>query len=591
MTRIHKLSEQITHKIAAGEVVEGPFSVIKELIENAVDAEADEIDIEIIESGLKKITVKDNGIGIYRDDLPLAIENHATSKISDFGDIEKISSYGFRGEALSSISSISKLTILSRSVEEDTGARITSHNNKTEQMDYAGQHGTTVIVENLFYNVPARKKFLKSKSAELRKIREIFLKIAIANSGTGFTFSADGKRIITLPSTSGTESRITQIYGESTTENLYFDSLKDKALISGFLSRPNYLKASRSMQILYVNNRYLEYKHLGFLLSKAYEAVAPKGSYPAAIIFIEIEPELIDVNIHPAKKEIKFFDQNYINTLILRLCKKALSKVHDLNIELLEKNNTPLHIPGNKVLANNYPPEQLLFEHEHRKTETQTGGHYAGSRTYTEDNSFRSFITDAQRLYGKTNSQYNFKYLGIIFDTYIIIEKDETLSFIDFHAAHERYIYDTINKNPALETQNLIFPQVIELSVEDYQIFLEKKEYFINTAFDIEIFSDKSIIIRGIPAVVKDLNIEGFFSDILESFKDEGDHIQDINRITAEKLACHSAKRSGDSLSTEDAMLIVERALSGDHELRCPHGRPYIFKLEKKDLEKAFKRT
>jgi DNA mismatch repair protein MutL len=575
MPRIQILPESVKNKIAAGEVVEGPFSVVKELLENSIDAEASEIDVEIFDSGLKKILVRDNGTGIYRNDLPLAVQNHATSKIRDISDIERISSFGFRGEALASISSISRLSIISRSIEENMGAKLICFNEKTELTDYAGATGTTVIIENLFYNIPARKKFLKSKSAELRKIREAFLKTALAKPGIGFSLAMDERRAMTLKSVSTMDERIEQIYGKQTIEHLSFESLKDKAGISGYFSKPDSLKSSRSMQSLYVNGRHIEYKYLGFLLSKTYESIAPKGSHPAAIIFINIDPELIDVNIHPAKKEIKFFDQNYINSLIMRLGEKSLGKTHKLNIERINtgfrNKNTVLNPATDEARG------QFTFNYE--------TGHN------------RSYIKEAEKLYTATksiqsiHSIHDFKYLGVIFDTYIVIELNDTLNFIDFHAAHERYLYDKIlNAGPEPETQNLIFPNIIELAIEDYQIFLDKKDYFLNAAFDIDIFSDNSVVVRGIPAIVKDLDIEGFFSDIIEALKNDADHMLDVNKAIAEKAACRSARRSGDSLTAEDAELIACRALSGEYGKRCPHGRPYIFKLEKNDLEKVFKR-
>ena len=593
MTRIKILPESVKNKIAAGEVIEGPFSVVKELMENSIDAKATEIDVDIYGSGFRKILIKDNGTGIHKDDLPLAVQNHATSKISDISDIEKIMSYGFRGEALASISSISKLTILSRSIDEDIGAKLVSENGHHGITEFAGARGTTIIVENLFYNIPARKKFLGTKSTELRKIREVFLKIALANPEINFSFSTDEKRVITLTSVKKIEDRIEQIYGKTAIESLDHGRLKDlKTEIWGFLSKPDYLKSSRSMQFLYVNGRCIDYKYLGFFLSKAYEAIAPKGRHPAAIIFLTIDPELIDVNIHPAKKEIKFWDQGYVNSLILNLCEKILGKVHGLNIGYLtvdkieRRNKIPEQIVNSFANAGNTHEEQLTF-----KDNKPDSCIAYGSSANNENFRLNHLIREAGRLYNEINSQDYFKLLGIIFDTYIIIEKDDALCFIDFHAAHERTIYDSlINKNVRLETQNLIFPQVIDLSIEDYQIFLEKKDYFNDTLFDMDIFSDNSIVVRGIPAIVKDMDIEGFISDCLESLKKDEDHILDVKKTIAEKAACHSARRSGDSLTVEDANLIASRVLNGDYGLRCPHGRPYIYRLEKKDLEKVFKR-
>ncbi|MCP4726333.1 MAG: DNA mismatch repair endonuclease MutL [bacterium] len=592
MSRIKILPESVKNKIAAGEVVEGPFSVVKELLENSIDAGSTEIDVEIFESGLKKIVIKDNGSGIYRDDLPFSIQSHATSKINEITDIESISSYGFRGEALSSISSISRLAILTRSREEEIGAKLINHCEEIEMTDYAGAAGTTIIIENLFFNVPARKKFLKGKGTESRKIKEVFLKTAIANPQISFSLSVDGKRSLTLTAVEKRGKRIEQIYGKKVLDKLYFDRLKDlKVEIAGYLSKPDFLKSSRSMQMLFVNNRFVEYKYLGFLLSRAYEAVAPKGSHPVAFLFITIDPELLDINIHPAKREVKFFDQRYIDNLIIHLPEKILGKqTHSIDTDLVKikedqdqaavfqfESGTPAYmdvkerpIPDHNNNPENRPEKKLGIEPGY---------------------SFPALMKDTAKLYKEIEEGDDIRALGVIFDTYILVEEDNAIHFIDFHAAHERFIYDSITNNGLnIETQALIFPQVIELAVEDYEIVLERKDSFSHAAFDIDIFSDNSIIVRGIPNIVKGLNVEGFFMDVIESLKINGDGAGDIKDVIAEKMACHSAKRAGDKLTEGDANTIAREAFNGGHELRCPHGRPYIYKLDKNDLEKVFKR-
>ncbi len=596
MSIIKILPESVKNKIAAGEVVEGPFSVVKELLENSIDAEATGIDVEVFESGLKKIIVKDNGRGIFSEDLPASIVSHATSKIADITDIEKITSYGFRGEALSSISSISRLAILTRSRDEEIGARLTNHNGSVDITDYAGASGTTIVIENLFYNVPARKKFLKGKGAELRRIREVFTKTAIANPGIGFSFSVDGKRRITLKSAEKIDERIEQIYGKDVLDKLYFDKLKDiKVEIAGYLSRPDFLKSSRSMQMLFVNNRYVDYKYLGFLLSRAYEAIAPKGSYPAAFIFITIDPELIDVNIHPAKREVKFFDQSYIDKLIIHLPEKVLgNQAHSINSGLVRTKENSYGDQKYQNQGGAFKPEVVnegLLPYGKNHTPDRDIVNSEERLNQVPDSTFSSLIKDTAELYKEIGNRDEIRSMGVIFDTYILVEDDNAIHFIDFHAAHERFIFDSIMNNGFdVETQALIFPQVIELSAEDYELVFERRDDFIQAAFDIDIFSDNSIIVRGIPNIVKGLNVEGFFMDVIEALKINDHCANGIKDVIAEKMACHSAKRAGDLLSEDDANMIAREAFNGEHELRCPHGRPYIYKLEKNDLEKVFKR-
>jgi DNA mismatch repair protein MutL len=315
--------------IAAGEVIEGPFSVVKELVENSIDAGATEIDVQVQDAGLKRIFVKDNGSGIYRDDAPLSIKEHATSKITDISGLQSISTYGFRGEALSSICSISDFVLLTKHESEETGSRLESRSGSVTVTDYAGSRGTTIIADNLFFNMPARKKFLKAKKTELRNIRETLLRMSLAVPHVSFSFEVDGRREITLTAAVSFHERVKQVFGNTVYSSLYYDELSDlKVKLSGFLSRPDYMRNTRSMQILFINGRPVEQKFLSYHLARAYDAVMPKGKYPAAILFMEIDPELIDVNIHPAKREVKLFDQKYIDSLIFSLASKVLNRAH-----------------------------------------------------------------------------------------------------------------------------------------------------------------------------------------------------------------------------------------------------------------------
>jgi len=623
VNRIEILPESVQKKIAAGEVVEGPFSIVKELIENSIDADSMGIDVEVYDSGFKKILIKDNGCGIHKDDLALTIIDHATSKIRRASDIEQIVSYGFRGEALSSISSISQLTILTRANDEEIGSKLTKVDDNIDISDYAGSCGTTVIVENLFFSTPARKKFLKGKRSELRRIREIFLKIALVNFGIGFSFSVDKKRKITLPVVDNVGKRIEQIYGRGIVDNLYFDRLQDlKVGISGFLSKPQFFKSSRSMQILYVNNRIVEYRLFGFLLSKAYEALAPKGRYPAAIIFLTIDPELVDVNIHPAKREVKFFDQKYINVLILHLAEKILSRqVHNIDVCHDIYNETRGSFPENDMdiqyeRKNLLPSPQCSLKTDQQSVGTRINNESVFNEMFlnpknsaettlevicdTNNNpktsspvnlSAVSYHNNGTVLNRDDNKFDDIRFLGIAFNTYILVEEGDAIQIIDFHAAHERIIFDSLIKEDLnIEKQELIFPQVLELSVEDYQTVFERKDYFLRVGFDIENFSDSSIVIRGIPVLIDSMNVEQFFMDVIEAIGNDGDYIRDVKDIIAEKVACHSAKRSGDNLSVDDALRIAYETLKVERLLRCPHGRPCIYKLQKSDLTRIFKR-
>ena len=585
MQRIQVLTDTVKSKIAAGEVIEGPFSVVKELIENALDAGATDVDIQVFDSGMKKIIVRDNGGGIHRDDITLAVMEHATSKITDIHDIEQVASYGFRGEALSSIASVSDLTILSRTRDDEEGARLTNAQGMVQVSDYAGPEGTVIIVENLFYNIPARKKFLKTKSTESRYIREVFLKTALANPGVRFSLVMDGKRRIDLPSAHDRGERVEQVYGKDVTMGLYHDRLQDlKVTVEGFVSKPDSLRSSRSMQVLYINGRPVEYRYYGYILSRAYEAAAGSGRYPAALLFVDIDPTLVDVNIHPAKREVKLFDQRYIDSLIHALVKKVLDRSHRIE---------PAALQGPELSRGDEPSSDredaglpLDFGHE-RGTDRSSVHAYA---TGTEGT--RATIRDMGGLYSRVTDAADCSIIGVAFNTYLILQEDEELTFIDFHAAHERIIYDSIiaagDRN---ETQELLFPKVMELPVDDHALVIENIDIFSEIGFDIEDFSDNAIIIRGVPVLARDIDIEQVIADFTDRERREWGDRDSVKKKIAASVACHSAKRAGDQLSADDMNSLARGIKQGGHELRCPHGRPFVYTLRKNDLERLFKRS
>ena len=574
--------------IAAGEVVEGPFSVVKELIENSIDAGASEIDLEIFDSGFKKISVKDNGSGIAKSEIELSIREHATSKITDLADLEKIKTYGFRGEALSSIASISDLVILSRKEDEDMGARLESGIQGITVTDYAGAKGTTVIVENLFFTMPARKKFLKSRPVELKAIRDIFLKMSIPFHNIAFNFDIDGKRQISLQAADSLDERIKQVFGKGVLENLYFEKINDlKVEIFGYFSKPHFIKSSRSMQMFFVNSRPVEYKFLSYHLSRAYEAVIPKGKHAAAIVFLNIDPSLIDVNIHPAKREIKLFDQKYIDSLVFSIASKSLNRAHRMNADLFKASDSVFSegSENRPAFKSAYESAQGIFKDNSsmlNDSEEESKGESLFAST------MQDMISVSQMVY--SNIKDGIKIFGPVFETYIMVQKDEDLFVIDFHAAHERIVFDSLmNRGVFIESQDLLFPVVIELSRSDYTIALEMKELLKDFGFDVDDFSDSSIVVRSVPVVTGRDETEEAVRTIIESIG-EDKNFEDLNRKVASSLACHSAKRAGDKLSDSDMRKLVSEIFKGEMELRCPHGRPFLHKIKKNDFERIFKR-
>jgi DNA mismatch repair protein MutL len=579
--RIQLLPEGVQKKIAAGEVVEGPFSIVKELVENSVDAGAAHIDVQVHEGGLKKITVRDDGRGIYRQDIPLAVMEHATSKIRDIADIEGIGTYGFRGEALSSISSVSRMTLLSRRAEEEIGGRLAVSDAGAAVSDHAGPAGTTIIVENLFYNVPARKKFLKAARTELRLVREAVLKIAIPNPDISFTLDVDDARGITLPAAGSLDHRIEQVYGSGILDDLQFETLSDlKVTVSGYCSKPHFLKSSRSMQMLFINRRPVEYRYLGFLLSRAYEAVAVRGRYPAGLVFIDIDPRLVDVNIHPAKKEVKLFDHRYIERLILGLAEKALNREHRVDTKLFTAEGAP--------------------EGAAPRGEEPDAGARQGAMFHGADGTARpavpstgrpsAFVRDVAGMYRDLGDGAGTAVIGMAFGTYLVLERDDSLYLVDVHAAHERIIFDElIEKRSAAESQRLAFPRVIELPLDDHALIMENIGTFSEIGFDIEDFSDTSIKVSAVPVISRDDDVADIFTDFLEEMRG-GAEQPDVIRSIAASVACRSAKRAGDRVSTQEMAHLAEQIFTGDRQLRCPHGRPFVYRIGRDEIERMFKR-
>jgi DNA mismatch repair protein MutL len=571
--------------IAAGEVVEGPHSVVKELVENSLDAGAGFIEIEAEESGFARILIRDNGQGIWREDLPRAVMEHATSKIKTIEDISAISSFGFRGEALSSIASVAKLTMMSRRPDEEIGGKISNASGSFALTDFAGAAGTTVIVENLFYNTPARKKFMKTPAAESRVIRETIEKTALAHYAKSFILTINGT-VTRFPACSAPAERIAQVFGREDAAGLVFASVKDlKISVEGFLSRPHHSKGTRSMQFLFVNGRPVEMKSLGFLLTRAYESAMQQGRYPAAVLFVSIPPDLVDVNIHPAKREIKFFDQRYVEQLISGLAKKTLVS-REQTVTASDFTGQP---EAEDLSAADTISDAVSRTASAAAPRAESGDPYAQQSRFSFSVSREASVSSPSFSAGETPLS-DARVAGVVFGTYIIAEIENTIKIIDFHAAHERITFDAlIEKKSEHDRQSLVFPEVIELSPSRMADARELLDQLCGKGFDVEEFSEDSIIIRAVPAILSESSVKDFFVDLLESREDSGPLAGREKRVAA-RIACHASKRANDHLTRLDMQTIVDTVLSGKHELTCPHGRPFLYSMSRAEFEKLFRR-
>ena len=614
--------------IAAGEVIEGPHSVIKELIENSADSGADRISVKIEDGGMRRIVVTDDGCGILPEELKLAITEHATSKITSVDDIQSIYSYGFRGEALSSIAAVSHITILSRPHNLEEGAKLVSDDN-ISVMPFAGPAGTTVIVDHIFYNTPARKKFLKARSTEIRLIKESFIKIAIANPSIVMNLENEEKILMSLPSRDNVRDRLADIYGSKESSRLLEGSVQDlKVSVNGFISSLEGLKKNRSMQYLFVNGRPVEYKNLSFHVNRAYDSMLPKGFHPVLFIFINIPPDLIDVNVHPCKREIKLFDTRYIDSLIYGFVKKILgqNEIH-LNASVFTEsenyrdgssqvrsesfvNGNDYSRSGSAQKVDNDPdlhgtPESFSEERKISQVD-ESYNSFKKSNDFGDmddavDGALKTkpvdpvnYLNDGKNVY---NQLHNWNYLGTLFKTYLLVEKEDALKIVDFHAAHERIIYDRLlRKDEKPSVQKLIFPEEIYLDIQEISSVTDNIDVLLSMGFDIDVFSQESLVINGIPATLDPSQAVTCIREFAQSIsdlsldRDTGDYFLQIKNHAAERLACHSAKRAGDPMSRVDAESLLVKIFSGSYVLRCPHGRPFIADINRRDFEKLFRR-
>lgn len=577
--KIQILPDAVKRKIAAGEVIDGPYSVVKELLENSIDAQAAKIDIEIIDSGFKRIAVKDNGTGMYKDDIPLSIEEHATSKINNIEDIYEIFTMGFRGEALSSIAEVSQTTIMSRSPDEQLGGKLITADGKKELFDWAGQPGTAVIVENLFFNTPARKKFTKGMRAELNRIKDTIFAIAIAHPHVAFNIAINNQSIV-LQSCDVLQ-RIEQIYGKELAGNLLYDSLADlDCTVGGYASQPEYFRSNRSLQFLYVNKRPIQFSYFNMILHQVYQTILQKGQHPAAFIFCDIKPERIDVNVHPAKREIRFFDANYIHSLLYNFVNKIISKnVHAIR---LKDNRIFEHAIDLKPVSSS----QHNSHHNNDYSLPLMYPHHSVNRRH-------DVIKEISNVYTQIHGTHSLQYeiLGVAFGTYFVLQQNDELYFIDYHAAHERKLFDhLISVKSVAGVQQLLIPAIVELTPDLLLIMHNYNDILRNYGLSVEQFDDTSVVVNAIPDFCDTSNIEGLLKDIADSLLENRNSIEDIKIKIIEKIACHSAKKSNDTITNDDIIALADYVFSCNN-YRCPHGRPFVYALSKYELERFFKRT
>ncbi len=585
MSRINILSKQLADKIAAGEVVERPASVVKELLENSLDAMSTSLEVIVEDSGLKSIKVIDNGQGIEADDLRQACLRHATSKINSDSDLTNIITLGFRGEALASISAVSRLTICSAADGAQTAMQLYSEGGDVRKItETVRTKGTTVEVCNLFYNTPARLKFLKTKSTEMAHIIRVVTELALAYPEIEFKLSHNQKQVINCLRHSSVLQRIEVLLGKEFAQNLVPLSLKIAPLkISGYISMAGCGYSGRKHQYLFVNNRSVADKTMSHAIVQGYNTFLMEKKFPAALIFIQTPAEMIDVNVHPSKREIRFQQASMVHDLLAKAIKDAL----------VDKHNLPDIAKYQPQIGKSFPNSNNIFKHS-QANQIKQG--YA-QRQLSEEKLFS--IADAQTLFSRQEEQFKPQgkrgdYLQV-HSTYIVTQDERGLVVLDQHAAHERIIFDQLFKQfkqKKIEKQKLLLPIMLHLNPEEFSLINQHKETFGQLGFEIEDFGDNSLAIYSYPAVLGKIDIKSELQAIaaeIAEFDISPDFDAKISQFLA-SIACHSAVRANQELSSEKIACLLQSLWQTQAPHTCPHGRPTVITISWSDLEKKFQR-
>lgn len=642
--KINILTAQVFNRISAGEVVEKPASIVKEMVENSIDAGADTITIEIEEGGIKKIVVSDNGCGIDREDLKAAFLPHATSKINSVEDLNSIATLGFRGEALASIASVCHVFMSSRTREEQTGHSISVDGGVFGEIrEVSRNEGTTIEVYDLFYNTPVRAKFLRKPKSEESEITHLVQKFMLAHPEVSFCYIIDGKQIYNTTS-SELSDIIYTIYGREVYDNiLSIDYSEGQLSLKGCVVAPKLSKPNRTYQTLFVNGRYVENYLVSSAIQGVYESFLMKGRFPIYVLNLIIPHDSVDINVHPTKKEVKFENSNQVFAFVRRAVENALAganhiaslsfeeeKQYDTFTEMQSpynrngfgyipiRNDAPMSdIEGSSYSTRRDNPEFInkpLYTEEEAEVKTEKitknlpnfedititeerpvnniGGpiFFDQSREKHAAQIMKGTSISTDKMF-KSSTKDEMKVFGALFDTYVVIEFADSIFLVDQHAAHERQLFDKlVNRidDEEIIKQPLLFPYVFSVNNREKELIKDSMDKLSDLGFDIQPNGDNAYSITAIPMVLDGLNLGKFIEDVLS---DEEIWVKKASDIVKDKLAqtaCKHAVKGGDKLSIDQLAELVDSMKKG--VMLCPHGRPTVIEITRKQLEKMFKR-
>ena len=567
MGNIVLLDDLTINKIAAGEVIERPANVVKELVENSIDAGATNIIIEIRNGGKSLIKIVDNGKGISADDIPLSLERHATSKIRKVEDLENTYSMGFRGEALASISSISTLTMMTKTKDEN-GTKVIAEAGEIVSVEEVGVPvGTTIMVENLFFNTPVRYKFLKNDATEFKYIKDWVQKAALSEINVAFKLINDGKTVFQTNGSGNIRDIIYLLYGKEIEKNLLDVNYEsDNIKVTGVIGNTTIARENRKSQILFLNNRNIKNQMLTNSADQAFKGATGIGKYGFFILNLEMPASYYDVNVHPTKMEVRFKDEDKLYKIFYHAIKSAMLK--------------------SEFLDNSGETQKEDEEEQKREKEIENELEFLTNRTETK--------VPVELINRENEREIEYQYVGILFRTYIIIQIDDDMFLIDQHAAHERILYEQIKENYKNHIQNnsqlMIMPEIFNLSHKEMEFVKTNIELFKETGFDIEIFGENSIKINGVPDIEYKVSSRNIFLDVLdEMLTNERSTSKDVEERFIATVACKAAVKAHMDLTRQEVDNLITRLLKLKNPFTCPHGRPTTIKFNKNELFKDFK--
>ncbi len=623
---IKVLDQETINKIAAGEVIERPSSVVKELVENAIDAGATAITVEIKDGGISLVRVTDNGSGIAKDDIPLAFLRHSTSKIKSIEDLMNVSSLGFRGEALSSIAAVSQVELITKTAEDFSGCRYIIEGGEEISLEEVGApEGTTFIVRNLFYNTPVRRKFLKTAATEAGYVSSLIEHLSLSHPDISFRFISNNQNKLHTSGNMNLRDIIYGVYGRDVTGNLIEISGKTQDIeISGFIGKPVICRGNRSYENYYINGRYIKSGIITKAIEEAYKGYIMPHNYPFTAIHFKINPSILDVNVHPTKMELRFSKNEFVYSFVLDAVRNTLRsgelaaqvklpepKVYDgadtaseRTSSLSGKNlkdespddNSRCGTPVSPVIENKKSPQKFKerlpepFELKRSMDLIQEDNKAAEYAKKTEE-PVQASLFDSPLMEAKSPDEY--RIIGQLFETYWLIEYGDKFYMMDQHAAHEKILYERFMKHlkeKDMDTQMIMPPVIIELTMQQENAYRQHKKAFERLGFEIEEFGGGSYKVTGLPAGLPNVNLKQMMIDMIDGLTSDSHTDLDIITERVATMSCKAAVKGSNKLSFEEAGELIQELMQAENPYNCPHGRPTLIVMSKYEVERKFKR-